>query len=105
MISNFTSMLKHSTQTNGFNSFSFNTPEQYSEFRKSWRENYKEITTAIRELKKRRKDPNSVIRSQAQSNKVRMRAMARQEMERLEEAKAEYKRLRAEQKAEQENAQ
>jgi len=104
MISNFTTMLKHSTQTNGFNSFSFKTPEQYYEFRKAWKENYKEMTMKIRELKNKRKDSNSAIASRAQSEKAKMRILARSEMERLEDAKAEYKRIREERKEEREVA-
>jgi len=101
MISNYENpMIKHSTMSNGFNRFSFKTPTEYYEFRNDWKENYKEMTIKIRSLRVEMKNSNSNIRAQAQSEKAQMRVFARQEMERLEDAKAEYKRICAMQKEE-----
>lgn len=61
--------------------------DEYKEFKKEWKENYKILSDRIRQVKVNRKDPNAVIRSSAQSERETLRILARKEMELLAEAK------------------
>lgn len=79
--------LRHHNVVSGMNQFTFNTREQYIEFRTDWKKGYKELTSLIRETKVRMKNEYDMVRSAAQSYRVVLRRHAREMMEVLTEAK------------------